>query len=308
MNAIYGPPKGLDDYLLKSQAMAYDGERAMFEAYGRNKYKSTGVIEWMLNNAWPSVIWHLYDYYLQPAGGYFGTKKACEPLHIQYSYDDRSVVVVNSVTENYSDLTGEASLYNFNLRRLFYRKINMASAADSVQRLFNIPSENIDTGCPFCSVDANGQNWSHPECELLLAAEEGYPRYDWSTETEKKHPYYTEVVSYEDLSMLNQLQKVHLEVSASATRQAEGQDVRVHIHNPSKNLAFQIHLAFVDEKSGEEIVPVFWEDNYLSLMPGKSRDVVAHYNSVASSSHLRLQMNGWNIIPQSSLVELTTPE
>ena len=62
--------------------MAYDSERAMFEAYSRNKYESTGIIQWMLNNAWPSLIWHLYDYYLQPAGGYFGAKKACEPLHV----------------------------------------------------------------------------------------------------------------------------------------------------------------------------------------------------------------------------------
>ena len=61
--------------------MTYDGQRAMFEAYGRNKYNSTGVIQWMLDNAWPSLIWHLYDYYLVPAGGYFGTKKACERLH-----------------------------------------------------------------------------------------------------------------------------------------------------------------------------------------------------------------------------------
>ena len=56
----------------------------MFEAFGRNKYTSTGVIQWMLNNAWPSMIWHLYDYYLRPGGGYFGAKKACEPLHVQY--------------------------------------------------------------------------------------------------------------------------------------------------------------------------------------------------------------------------------
>src|SRR6202522_1937598 len=64
MDAIYGAPKNLDDYELKSQAMAYDGERAMFEAFSRNKYTSTGIIQWMLNNAWPSTIWHLYDYYL----------------------------------------------------------------------------------------------------------------------------------------------------------------------------------------------------------------------------------------------------
>ena len=87
----------------------------------RNKYISTGVIQWMLNNAWPSMIWHLYDYYLRPGGGYFGTKKACEPLHVQYSYDDRSVVVVNDSAPSRSpasrlprkvldfDLDGEAS-------------------------------------------------------------------------------------------------------------------------------------------------------------------------------------------------------
>ena len=66
MDAMYGPPTGFDDYIAKAQTMAYDGERAMFEAYGRNKYQATGVIQWMLNNGWPSVMWHLYDFYLQP--------------------------------------------------------------------------------------------------------------------------------------------------------------------------------------------------------------------------------------------------
>jgi exo-1,4-beta-D-glucosaminidase len=88
--------------------MAYDGERAMFEAYTHNKYTSTGVIQWMLNNPWPSLVW--YDYYMQPAGGYFGAKKACEPLHIQYSYDDHSVVVANNLYSDFSGLTATANL------------------------------------------------------------------------------------------------------------------------------------------------------------------------------------------------------
>ncbi|MGC1108129.1 MAG: sugar-binding domain-containing protein, partial [Candidatus Acidiferrales bacterium] len=95
MQQIYGAATDLQDYERKAQIMAYENERAMFEAYARNKYVSTGVIQWMLNNAWPSLFWHLYDYYLQPAGGYFGAKKANEMLHVQYSYDDRTVVVVN---------------------------------------------------------------------------------------------------------------------------------------------------------------------------------------------------------------------
>src|SRR5260221_11958947 len=79
----YGKAKDAGDYAWKSQAMTYEGQRAMFEAYGRNKYKSTGVIQWMLNNAWPGLIWHLYTYDLRPAGGYFGAKAALETVHVQ---------------------------------------------------------------------------------------------------------------------------------------------------------------------------------------------------------------------------------
>ena len=86
LEARYGKATTAEDYARKAQALAYEGQRAMFEAFGRNKYEATGVIQWMLNNAWPSMIWHLYDYYLRPGGGYFGTKQACEPLHVQYWY------------------------------------------------------------------------------------------------------------------------------------------------------------------------------------------------------------------------------
>jgi exo-1,4-beta-D-glucosaminidase len=306
MDAIYGPPKGLDDYIRKSQSMAYDGERAMFEAFARNKYKSTGVIQWMLNNGWPSVIWHLYDYYLQPAAGYFGTKKACEPLHIQYSYDDGSVVVVNSANQAFDGLTAEASVYNFNLRRLFSRRIKLVSPADSAQRLFELPSENIDTDVHFVQLRLLDKAQRIVSTNFYWLPKKP-STYDWSTEHEKLHPYYTGVLSYEDLSMLNQLPKVHLSASASASRGAGGQNVRVQIHNPSKNLAFQIHLTLVDQKSGDEILPVLWEDNYFSLVPGESRAVVAHYDSPPKAGHLRLEIGGWNIDARATVVEGATP-
>src|SRR5581483_9801473 len=117
----YGKAKNLADYVMKSQVMEYEGERAMFEAYGRNKYNSTGVIQWMLNNAWPSTIWHLYDWYLRPGGGYFGTKKANEPLHVQYSYDDRSIVVVNSQYRPFDGYRVAAKVYNLDLTEAYSR-------------------------------------------------------------------------------------------------------------------------------------------------------------------------------------------
>ena len=118
--------------------MTYEGERAMFEAYARNKYTSTGVIQWMLNNAWPSMIWHLYDYYLRPGGGYFGTKKACEPVHVQYSYDDRSVVVVNG-TDTRVPGTLVARVLNVDGTEQFSREAAVDIGPDSATRMFTIP-------------------------------------------------------------------------------------------------------------------------------------------------------------------------
>ncbi len=142
----YGSASGPEDYARKAQALEYEGERAMFEAYGRNKYTATGVIQWMLNNAWPSVIWHLYDYYLRPGGGYFGTKKACEPLHVQYSYDDRSIAVVNSYYKDFHDLTISAKVYNLDLTEKFSREAKVDVSADGVVKPFVIPQiEGLST-------------------------------------------------------------------------------------------------------------------------------------------------------------------
>jgi exo-1,4-beta-D-glucosaminidase len=294
MDAMYGPPAGLDDYTAKAQAMAYDGERAMFEAYGRNKYGATGVIQWLLNNGWPSNMWHLYDYYLQPAGGYFGTKKACEPLHIQFSYDDRSVVVVNSVNRSFSGLTAEASMYDFDLHQLFFRKTRLDSAADGVRRLFVIPADRVPAGVHFVALrlsDSNGRVVSTNFYWLPKALS----TFDWAVEHQKDHPYYTAVTSYEDLSQLNRLRKARLDAAASLRRQPDGDEVRVRIKNPSRALAFQVRLALVDDSTGEEILPVLWEDNYVSLMPGESRTFAAHYSSPLKAQALKVEVRGWNV-------------
>src|SRR5438105_3743637 len=111
----------------------------MFEAYGRKKYPSTGIIQWMLNNGWPSTLWHLYDYYLQAGGGYFGTRKANEPVHVQYSYDDRSVVVVNQRHQAAPNLNVAADLYDADLKKIYSQRKAIHADADSSQRVLQIP-------------------------------------------------------------------------------------------------------------------------------------------------------------------------
>ena len=110
MKGRYGAATDLNDYVRKAQLISYDNERAMFEAYGRNKYQSTGVIKWMLNNAWPSTAWHLYNYLSWSRKRLLRTKKSLEPLHVQYSYDDHSVVVVNSTLNKSKNITVNAAV------------------------------------------------------------------------------------------------------------------------------------------------------------------------------------------------------
>jgi exo-1,4-beta-D-glucosaminidase len=293
MKSIYGAPAGLEDYEIKSQAMAYDGERAMFEAYSRNKYTSTGVIQWMLNNAWPSLIWHLYDYYQQPAGGYFGTKKACEPLHVQYSYDDNSIVVVNSLYQKFTGLSVTAHLYDDSLHERFSKKVQTDVDADAVAKALTLPADAFNPASPVYFVELELQTSDAKMASTnfyWLSAKNNV--YEWAKTTYK----YTPVSSYEDFTALKSLPKVKLEVEEVRATTADGPEVRLIVKNPSDHLAFQVRFGI--RKSGQtaEILPVFWDDNYIELMPGESREITAQYLPTSEvSGPLELTIAGWNI-------------
>ena len=93
------------------------------------------------NNAWPGLIWHLYDWYLRPGGSYFGAKKANEPLHVQYSYDDRSIVVVNSYYKPFPGVKVHAAVYNLDMTEKFARDAMADIAEDSAPRVLTLPDK-----------------------------------------------------------------------------------------------------------------------------------------------------------------------
>jgi exo-1,4-beta-D-glucosaminidase len=296
MDSIYGAPKGLDDYLLKSQAMAYEGERAMFEAYSRNKYtSSTGIIQWMLNNAWPSTIWHLFDYYLQPAGGYFGAKKACEPLHLQYSYDDNSIDLVSSLYEKSSELTVSIKLYDINLHERFSKQVQTDVDADAVRKVLTLPAESFNPPSPAYFVDLQLQSRDGKigsQNFYWLSAKKN--NYEWTKTTYR----FTPVSSYEDLTALQSLPNASIQATGSVLPGDDGPTAHVLLKNPSDKLAFQVHLGIRKSGENQEILPVFWDDNYIELMPGESREIAARYlPSSAVSGDVELSVYGWNIAP-----------
>lgn len=321
MNHRYGRATDLQDYAMKSQVMAYEGERAMFEAFGRNKYTSTGVIQWMLNNAWPSLMWHLYDYYLRPGGGYFGAKKGCEPLHIQYSYDDQSIVVVNSYYTAFKGLRATAKVYNLDMALKYSQESSLDIPADGVQTIFTIP--HIEGLSTTYFVDLSLQNAAGKQISSNFYWLSTKPDvFDWDNSTW----YFTPVTSWADLTGLETLPKVRLNVISESTISGDYGSTRVTIENPSKTLAFAVHLKlmkpsqYVDPESDNnelEILPVIWQDNYFPLLPGERREITATYRTADMALQTlssdtpswaikqergkpTVAVNGWNVIPAST--------
>jgi exo-1,4-beta-D-glucosaminidase len=272
--------------------MTYEGERAMFEAYGGRRYASTGVIQWMLNNAWPSLIWHLYDYYLVPAGGYFGTKKACEPVHIQYSYDDKSVIVVNTTNQPLRKLKVTAQVYDLNMVEKFSRTTEVELSADSSVKAFSIPQVNDLSATYFLklTLDAAGQMVSSNFYWLSTT--------DDVLDSRQTKWYYTPLSSYADMTGLAKLPAVSLKVSGNSVRRGRQEIARVDLTNPSRSLAFFIHLQIKRGETHEDVVPVFWEDNYFSLLPGERRQITANYPvKDLGNAPAFLVVEAWNSSP-----------
>jgi exo-1,4-beta-D-glucosaminidase len=289
MQQSYGEPHSLAEYEQAAQAMAYEGERAMFEAYARNKYASTGVVQWMLNNAWPSMIWHLYDYYLDAGGGYYGARKACEPLHVQYSYDDRSVVVVNSTYAAVPGLHVKAAVYDLQLRQVYEYEAAINAAPDSSDRVFSIPAEtlNDDGNLHFVRLTMTDAA-ARPVSENSYWIPAKLAEFDW----QKGDYRYTPALREPDLTALKGLPHAHVAVE-SVRREPDGR-VMFRLRNDSQTLAFQVVLRALDERAAP-LAPAFWSDNYVSLLPGESITFTVRSSSHGGARISAVEVTGWNV-------------
>ncbi len=287
----YGKSDNAEDFAEKSQLQTYEGVRAMYEAYSRNKYEATGVIQWMLNNAWPSMIWHLYDYYLRPGGGYFGAKRAMEALHPVYGYDDRSIWVVSSQYEDVKGLKLTTKIYNLDMTEKFSHEDSIDAAADSTAKIFTLPEVEGLSPVYFVALrlaDSAGKQvgsnfyWLSSKPETL----------DWAKTTW----WMTPTDSFADFTALSQLPKVKLKVMSRTERKGEESIAHVRLENPSKSLAFFVRMKLDKNVKGDEILPVIWEDNYFSLLPGEKREVTARYRtSELDTGKSVVEVSGFNV-------------
>lgn len=292
LESRYGPAKDTRDYARKSQLMAYEGQRAMFEAYGGGRYTATGVIQWMLNNAWPSMIWHLYDYYLMPGGGYFGTKKACEPIHAQYSDVDRSIVVVNTTQQAARNLKLAVAVYDIDLREKFSRLTDLDLPADSNVKALVLPQLPDLSPTYFLRLKVqNSQRETVSENFYWLSTKLDVLDFQKSTW------WYTPTTSYADMTQLQELKPARLAASSSTVRRGGEEITHLTVTNRGSNLAFFIQLQIKEGHNGKEVLPVIWQDNYFSLLPGESKEVTVTFKVKESPAMPWVVVESWNSEP-----------
>jgi exo-1,4-beta-D-glucosaminidase len=295
LSSRLGPPSSLADWVQKAQVMNYEAERAMFEGYGRNKYtKSTGVIQWMLNNAWPSLIWHLFDYDLDQGGAYFGAKKGNELLHIAYGYNDQSVLVLNHGPQAKSGLKAYVAVYNIDGSVQLSTSMAVDVGADGVAQPYTLPAlPNVSpTYFLLLSLRDGGGNllssnayWLSKKAETL-----DFAHAQW---------YYTPVSSFADLTGLGGLGAANLAVTAASATSGAGGSVTVTLRNTGNNVAFFVR-ASLRKSGGDELLPILWSDNYVTLAPGESRTLTARYDvATLAGGKPSLAVAGWNVAAQS---------
>jgi exo-1,4-beta-D-glucosaminidase len=297
LSGRYGAPSSLADFVRKAQLAQYENVRAEFESHSRNfsdgTNPATGIIYWMLNSGWTSLHWQLFDAYLDQNGSYFGAKKANEPLHIQYSYDTKSVVVVNHNHDPVSGLTARVQLFNVDGTPKFDQSKAVSVGGDGAKTtaltIGSVSGLSTTYLAKLVLTDAAGKEVSRNVYWLSTKAD----TLDWSN----SDWYYTPTTSYADLSGLNSLAPVAVDTTASTTANADGTTTtKVTLKNGStgKVPAFFVDAHVVDG-TGAPVLPVRWTDNQVSLWPGESATLTATYRTAdLKGGKPSVRIAGWN--------------
>ena len=285
-NAIrdrYGEPKDLADYVSKTQLINAENYRAIFEAVNQAMDQTAGVILWKTNPAWPSVIWQLYDWYLRPNAGYYFTQKACEPVHIQLNLDDMSVSAVNQGFESLDQMRIKAEIFNDKSRLIWSKQTVFDIEPQTSNKIFKLSSpKQITSEIYFVSLEMKDK-----------AGQFVSDNFYWLSEKN-------------DFTSLEKMPKVNLEAELNQKKDENTGEIicRIHLTNPSQHLAFFINTSIRKGQNGEEVLPCFWSENYVSILPGKTRDLTVRFHPDQLDGQTPfLKIEGWNIIPSILKIE-----
>ncbi len=278
-NARYGEAQSVEEFAFKSQVSNYEAIRGMFEAFAANKYKSTGVIQWMLNSAWPEMFWQLYDWYLMPNGAFYGTKTACQPLSLIYNYKNKNIYLSNDYNRDYTNLQAEIRVFDINSKEVFSENVKVDISETESKQIFEMPSlTNISTTY-FIDLRLKGNDATEISRNFYwLSTKDDVPDF------EKTEWHCTPYKSYGDFNLLNTMAKAEVVVNHHFENKGEETEITVEIENKSEVIAFFIEFQLINENTNQSILPIFWNDNYISLLPHEKRTLSASFSTKTNSN------------------------
>jgi hypothetical protein len=265
----YGGAENVKDWLWLAQFVNYEGYRAMFEAQSRNRM---GLLIWMSHPAWPSFVWQTYDYYLEPTAAYFGSKKASEPLHIQWNPLTESVEVVNYSGGDAHGVSAHVAVLNLGGSIQWEKTMTVDTPEDSTVSCIKMEYPSGLTPVHFLRL------------ELKRGGDVISQNFYWRGLQEG------------DYRALRDLPKVRLDASTTAERQGDRWRLTTQLYNSSNTPALMVKVKAVRDKSRDRILPALYSDNYLSLMPGERRTIVTQLQHADTRGEQpRIVVEGFNL-------------
>ena len=243
----FGEPQSAKEFTELAQWVNYDGYRAMFESRSLNR---KGLLLWMTHPAWPSMVWQTYDYYFEPTAAYFGSKKANEPLHVQWNSATDEIEVVNYSAGNHPSLLVKAQLINMDGTVAWEKTAELSSAEDTTHRPFKLEFPATLSSAHFVKL--------------------------WLSEGDKviSDNFYIRGTEEGNYQAIRQMPKVELEQIVAIEKTSEQTwSGTVVVKNNSQTPALMIRINLLGEEDGDQILPVFYSDNYFSLLPGEQKSV-----------------------------------
>ncbi|MGA1980911.1 MAG: LamG-like jellyroll fold domain-containing protein [Acidobacteriaceae bacterium] len=287
INAEFGAPTSLEDFERKAQMLNYVDHRAIFEGMNANLWTpNSGRLLWMTQPAWPSTMWQILSSDYDTQASYYGVKKACEPLHIQLNLATYGVDVVNTTNVARSGLTAEATVYSLSNAVLLH-----ASQQSSVQ---------VDAVAPVM----------HLDLAPLLANAMVLVALDLRDE----HGFYVSHNLYwlgTNPAVYHQLNNLPAVKLAASIREPEAMDrpedgmatLLVQLTNLSTSASLQNKLTLVNASDSARILPAYYSDNYISLLPGETTLISIQYPRAAALGPAAINLRGWNAVPQTIAVK-----
>jgi len=273
--ARYGKIANLADFVRKAQLMNYEAFRAMYE--GRNAqmfHPTTAVITWMSHPAQPSFVWQLYHYDLEPNSSLFAVRSAGEMVHIQFNEADGELQVINNLPQPLTDAVARVSIYLLDGTLASQYDTKVTAEPSSVTNLGEVKFPPRISSTHFLKLELRDAKGELVSSNFYWRGEPGYP---------------------DLLTDLNELPKVTLEAKVERSISGGKQMVTVTLHNPTNSVALMAHLQLRDS-SGERVLPVYYSDNYVSLVPNESISITieaAQQDSMDKGA--TVVVDGWNV-------------